>query len=138
MAEQPLQCEVITPEAKAFEGRADAVVIPAHDGEIGILKHRAPLVCKLGAGRLAIRRGDEEENWFIDGGFAQVLNNRVVILTQKARRAREIDLAEAEALLSEASEMKVTDDITCRRKEQAEASARARIRIAGRPESPHH
>ena len=43
-----LTCSVITPEAQVFDGAAESVVVPAHDGEIGILFNRAPLLAKLG------------------------------------------------------------------------------------------
>ena len=57
MAEQTFQCRVITPEAQVYDGQVEAVVIPAHDGEIGILFNRAPLLCKLGPGRMRVRMG---------------------------------------------------------------------------------
>jgi F-type H+-transporting ATPase subunit epsilon len=130
MASKTLQCSVITPEAAVYDGPADAVVVPAHDGEIGILPDRAPLLCKLGAGRLRVRIGNSEESWFVDGGFAQVLDNVVTVLTQRSIRPHEIDRAEAEAMLAEAQKMKTDDDVSARRKAEAEASARARLRIA--------
>jgi F-type H+-transporting ATPase subunit epsilon len=126
-----LRCSVITPEAQVYEGSAEFVVLPAHDGEIGILPDRAPLLCKLGAGRLRLRApGGVEESWFIDGGFAQVLENRVVVLTQKAVDPGQIDRARAQAQLAEARAMRADDEVAARRKVAAEASARAQLRIA--------
>ncbi len=130
MAEKTLQCSVITPEAQAFEGEVDSVVLPAHDGEIGILFNRAPLLCRLGAGSLRARHGMEEMTWFIDGGFAQVIDNRVTVLTKTAVPSEEINRADAEARLAEALEMPATDEITSRRKAQAVACARAQLRMA--------
>lgn len=126
-----LHCSVITPEAQVYDGMAESVVLPAHDGEIGILPHRAPLLCKLGAGKLRLRPvGGAEESWFIDGGFAQVIDNRVVVLTQKAVRPAEIDRARAQILLEEARSMPATDEVDYRRKTAAEESARAQLRVA--------
>jgi F-type H+-transporting ATPase subunit epsilon len=130
MAEKTLQCSVITPETQAFEGEVDAVVLPAHDGEIGILFNRAPLLCKLGAGSLRVRNGIEEESWFIDGGFAQVIDNQVTVLTNKAVPSENIVRADAEACLAKALEMPATDEIAASRKAQAVASARAQLRMA--------
>ncbi len=130
MSEQTFQCSLITPEAKVYEGAVEFVGIPAHDGEIGIMRDHAPLVCKLGAGEMRVSVGESKENWFIDSGFAQVLDNQVVVLTQKAVRAEDIDRFKAEDLLTEAHRIKVTDDISARKKTHAQASARAMRRMA--------
>ena len=130
MAEKTLQCSVITPEAQVFEGAVEAVVLPAHDGEIGILFNRAPLLCKLGAGSLRVRSDVGEESWFIDGGFAQVIDNQVTVLTKKAVPSEDITLADAQARLAEALEMPAVDEISAHRKAQAVAGARAQLRMA--------
>jgi F-type H+-transporting ATPase subunit epsilon len=130
MAKNKLHCSLITPEAMVFEDDVDFVSIPAHDGEIGLLFNRAPLVCQLGSGRLKIRNGVEEQIWFIDGGFAQVVDNRVTVLTQKALRPADINRAEASQALEQARHMPATDDAAARRRARAETSARARLRMA--------
>ena len=86
MAKQSdIQCSVLTPEKQVLEAAATAVVIPAHDGLIGILKNRAPLICELGKGELRIDTVDgKQERIQIDGGFASVRDNEVTILTEKA------------------------------------------------------
>ena len=81
---------VITPEQQVLEEIADEVVIPVHDGELGVLNLRAPLMCELGIGQLRYTRGAEPRRVFIDGGFAQVLNNRVTVLTSRALPAEQI------------------------------------------------
>ena len=129
MATRTLECSVITPEGRVFEGHVDSVVIPAHDGEIGILPDRAPLLCRLGAGRLRVSGQSKEQSWFIAAGFAQVLENQVTVLTQQAIDPDQIDRAQAEAQLAEARKMKVTDPVSDRRKARAEASARAQLRM---------
>ena len=130
MVTKALHCSVITPEQQVYEGDVDMVVIPAHDGEIGILVDRAPLLCKLGAGQMRVRHGTDEQRWFIDTGFAQVIDNTVIILTQEAIPQKELSLAEAMERLNEARQIEVTDDISARRRAQAEASARAQLRLA--------
>ena len=132
MPKELLQCSVITPEAQVFDGRVEFVVLPAHDGEIGVLPNRAPLLCRLGAGEMRVRGEGLHECWFVDAGFAQVLNNRVVVLTQKALRPDQIDPAQAEAQLAAARQMPVPDELTARRKDRAQAGARALLRMAGR------
>ena len=132
MTAETLQCSVITPAARVYDGQVRSVVIPAHDGKIGILPNRAALLCKLGTGRMRIRTDGAEESWFIDGGFARVLDNQVIVLTQEALPPARIDRSHAQALLAEARRIKVVDEITARRKAQLEAAARARLRIAAR------
>ncbi len=132
MARTPLTCSVITPEAKVFEAQVDEVVVPAHDGEVGIRRDRAPLVCLLGAGRLKVRVGEREECWFIDSGFAQVLDNRVVVLTRTAQRPEELSAEEARAALAALPKLAPPDEEGLRRRERLQAAARARIRMASR------
>lgn len=130
MPQYKLHCSLITPEAKIFEDEVDFVAIPAHDGEIGILLNRAPLVCQLGAGRMKIRNRDQEQVWFVDAGFAQVVDNRVVVLTQKALKPAEISRDEATQQLAGAHKMPTTDDDAFRKRSRAEDSARAKLRMA--------
>lgn len=85
-----IQVSVITPERQVLAEQADEVVIPAHDGELGVLNLRAPLMCELGIGQLRYMKGGQARRVFIDGGFAQVLENRVVVLTGRALRSEEI------------------------------------------------
>ena len=80
-----IKCSVITPERQVLDTAATQVIIPAHDGLIGILFNRAPLLCELGKGTLRINTvGEGEKQIPIDGGFAQVLDNEVIVLTERA------------------------------------------------------
>lgn len=90
---------VITPERQVLEAQTDSVVLPAHDGELGVLEQRAPLMCELGAGQLRYRQKGRMERVFVDGGFAQVHDDRVTVLTDFAVPAEEISdemIADAE------------------------------------------
>jgi F-type H+-transporting ATPase subunit epsilon len=78
-----LKVSVISPEAVLFEGEADAVVAPAYDGEIGILTGHAPLMALLGNGKLRLG-GGAGPSFTVSGGFMQVLNNDVRVVTEKA------------------------------------------------------
>jgi len=75
---------VITPERQVLEESSDAVVIPAHDGELGVLRDRAALMCELGIGQLRFTQAGRTSRLFIDGGFAQVYDNHVTVLTSRA------------------------------------------------------
>ena len=97
------QCSVVTPEQTVLDCEVTSVVFPAHDGELGVLLNRAPLVCKLGIGRLHAVSPEETHTMFIDGGFAEVVGNRLTILTEQACRPDEIDTEKAGQSLSSAS-----------------------------------
>ena len=81
-----LKVSVISPEAVLFEGETDAVVAPAYDGEIGILTGHAPLMTLLGDGTLRLGGGGGP-SFTVSGGFMQVLNNDVRVVTEKATPA---------------------------------------------------
>ena len=78
-----LKVSVISPEAVLFEGEADSVVAPAYDGEVGILTGHAPLMALLGEGKLRLGSGGGR-SFAVSGGFMQVLNNDVRVVTEKA------------------------------------------------------
>ena len=85
------QCSVVTPERAVLECEARFVAFPAHDGEIGILRGRSPLLCQLGIGPLRVESDDETHVLMIDGGFAQMVENRLTLLTEQAHPASEVD-----------------------------------------------
>ena len=104
------KCCVITPERAVLECDATFVAFPAHDGEMGVLFNRAPLVCKLGIGPLRVESPEGNRTLLIDGGFAEVVGNRLTILTEQAMAPDQIDRSAAEQALAEAREMKITDE----------------------------
>ena len=101
----PLHLEIVTPERRAFEGDVDEVIVPGSEGEMGILPHHAPLISMLGQGVLRLKRGGEEQEFAIFGGFLQVRPDRVVVLAETADLASEIDLERAERARREASQI---------------------------------
>src|SRR5205085_4600452 len=94
-----LQCVVVTPERAVLDEPADFVALPMYDGELGVLPGRAPLIGRLGYGELRLRRGGDTRRFFVDGGFAQVRENTVTVLTQRALKVEEIDVHAAEQAL---------------------------------------
>lgn len=65
-----------------FDGEADAVVAPASDGQVGILPNHAPFMTLLGEGTLTVRRADTVSRFSVRGGFLQVVENRVRVVTE--------------------------------------------------------
>jgi F-type H+-transporting ATPase subunit epsilon len=79
-----LKVSVISPEAVLFEGDAVSVVAPAFDGEIGILENHAPMMTLLGKGELRLGGGGADRRFNVEGGFLQVVENTVRIVTERA------------------------------------------------------
>jgi F-type H+-transporting ATPase subunit epsilon len=78
-----LKVSVISPEAVLYEGEADSVVAPAFDGEVGILTGHAPMMTLLGKGTLRLG-GSGGRTFSVDGGFLQVVDNMVRVVTEKS------------------------------------------------------
>jgi len=79
-----LKVSVISPERVLFEGESTSVVAPAFDGEVGILPHHAPMMTLLGKGELRLGAEGVDGRFLIDGGFLQVLNDTVRVVTERA------------------------------------------------------
>lgn len=124
------RCSVVTPERAVLECEARFVALPAWDGEIGILRGRAPLLCKLGIGRLRIEAPDAKHVLFVDGGFAEMLGDQLTILTEDARVPDELDRETATADLEAARALTVTDDASFEARQKALQRARTQLRLA--------
>lgn len=121
------QCTVVTPEQQVLDEAVTQAIVPAHDGQIGILTDRAPLLVKIGVGPLRLDlAGGQSRTFFVDGGIAQMKDNRLTILTQDATPAAEIDAESARAEYAEAEARIPTDDRT--REDRAHAMKRARVK----------
>jgi len=81
-----LNVSVISPEAVLYEGTTDSVVAPAFDGDVGILTGHAPMMALLGKGVLRLGIGGGQR-FNVEGGFLQVVDNNVRVVTEKASAA---------------------------------------------------
>ncbi len=79
-----MKVSVISPEATLFEGEAPSVIAPAFDGEVGILPQHAPMVTTLGCG--VLRVGEGTTRFQIEGGFLQVVDDVVRVVTEHATK----------------------------------------------------
>ena len=82
-----LKVSVISPERVLYEGTARGVIAPAFDGEMGILPMHAPLMTLLGRGTLRVDTADGEQRFQVDGGFLQVVDDAVRVVTEQATAA---------------------------------------------------
>ena len=123
-------CSVITPERAVLEADATFVAFPAHDGEVGILPGRAPLLFKMGIGSLRVETPEGNHSFFVDGGFAQMVENRLTLLTEQAKGVEEIDPAAAERALAEAREMPMVTEAEFAARQRAVRRAETQLHLA--------
>src|SRR3954447_23209079 len=108
-ASMAFQCTIVTPEAQALDESIQQAILPAHDGLIGILTDRAPLLVKLGVGPLRVDLASGQRYFLVDGGVAQMKDNKLTVLTTVATPASEIDAETARAEYAEAIARQPTD-----------------------------
>lgn len=83
--EKILKVSLVTPEGSVFEGPATAVQVPGFDGSFQVLYNHAALVAALVQGVVKIDRpGQPSAVFTINGGLAEVNNNQVTVLAEKA------------------------------------------------------
>ncbi|RMF88268.1 MAG: ATP synthase F1 subunit epsilon [Nitrospirae bacterium] len=75
-----MQVAIVTPTGEVYAGEADAVVGPGSLGEFGVLPGHTAYLSTLREGTVVVRQGREERRFAITGGFAEVRDDRVVIL----------------------------------------------------------
>jgi F-type H+-transporting ATPase subunit epsilon len=81
-----LRCMILTPDTLVAEIRVDSVVLPCHDGMVGILPGHVPFMGILASGQMRTRDADDmQQVFFIDGGVVHVRNNKLTILTRSVR-----------------------------------------------------
>ena len=131
-----LTLEIATPTRLVVTETVDEIVIPGSEGYFGVLAGHAPFLTTLGIGELMYRVGRDERYLAVSGGFAEVRNDKVIVLADTGERPDEIDRTRAERAreraerrLSGRSEVEVVD---YNRALLALARALTRIMTAGR------
>jgi F-type H+-transporting ATPase subunit epsilon len=128
-----LQCVVVTPESTVIDTPAEFVAVPLFDGEVGIASNRAPLIGRLGYGELRIRRdGSATTSVYVDGGFVQVADNVVSVLTNRASPATSLDAAAAREQLRTALASHAAGEQEMAIRDRRLLQARGQLRVARR------
>jgi F-type H+-transporting ATPase subunit epsilon len=131
----PLNLQIVTPERVLFEEEDVAsVTITGSQGELTILPSHAPLMTELRPGPLVFRKGDDEVDVALSGGFLEVRDDKVIVLADTAERSDELDLARAEEARRRAQERLATreGEIDIARAMAALERAQARLRVVER------
>ncbi|KXS45314.1 MAG: F-type H+-transporting ATPase subunit epsilon [Candidatus Frackibacter sp. T328-2] len=90
-----IQLDVVTPERVLYSEDVDMVIVPAIDGDLGVLPKHAPLITGLQVGSIRIKNNGEELEISTSGGFVEVKPDQVNILADAAEFPSEIDLERA-------------------------------------------
>ena len=123
---------IVTPETTTLDQMVDEVTLPLFDGEAGVLADHAPMIARLGPGELRIQTDSSTERFYVDGGFAQIDNNVVSVLTGKSMPAGEISLATARKSLDAAENLPKSNPQLMELRDKAIKQATTQIRMAER------
>ncbi|MFN2463346.1 MAG: ATP synthase F1 subunit epsilon [Candidatus Dormibacteria bacterium] len=131
----------MTAEGELLAAEAEMVVIPAADGEIGILDRHVPLLAVLKPGPLRVVNGADEQVFFVSGGFVDVGRDEkdatvVTVLADSGEHAADIDEAQAEEARREAErhleQRRGTEDFADAAAHLERSVARIRVAELGR------
>lgn len=125
-----IHCIVVTPEETVLESDASFVALPLFDGEIGIGKGHSPMIGRLGFGEMRIKEGDQTLRYYVDGGFVQVADNQVSVLTNRAMPAASLDADAAQTQITEALAAKTAGADQLAARDRLLSQARAQLRVA--------
>jgi F-type H+-transporting ATPase subunit epsilon len=125
-----LKCIVVTPEKTVRETAADFVALPLFDGEIGIAPGRAAMIGRLGYGEMRIRRGEKTDRYYVEGGFVEVLDGTVSVLTNRAVPTEELDEAVAREQLETARARPANTPELMTIRDRAVSASRAQLHVA--------
>ncbi|MFM9011319.1 MAG: FoF1 ATP synthase subunit delta/epsilon [Planctomycetota bacterium] len=132
-----VRCVITTPESTVLDTRAQSVSLPLFDGQRGVASGHAPFIGRLGAGEVRIRgeeggSADAVRRAFIDGGFVEVGQDVVTIITQRSIPAEKLDAAAARADLEQMRREPARGAEAIDARMRSEAAARALLRAAER------
>ena len=101
----PITLEIVSPEKLLLSRDVDMVVIPASEGDMGVLEGHSPTTVMLRGGIVSLYEGDRLlESLFVAGGFAEITPERCTVLAAEAMPVNELDRSEAEKRLRDAEE----------------------------------
>lgn len=109
-----IKFEITTPERVVYTDEVDSITIPTAKGEITVLPEHIPLIALLVPGELHIKKGNEEELMAVSGGFIEVRKDKVIVLSDTAELAHEIDVEAVEEAKKRAEKLlqeKRTDQV---------------------------
>ena len=99
----PIALEIVSPERLVLSRPVDMAVIPADEGDMGVLGGHAPMIVALRGGAIALYTGEEiTDRLFVSGGFAEITPDRCTVLATEAVPVADLRRAEGERRLAAA------------------------------------
>lgn len=96
-----IKCTILTPEKTFYEGEVDLAVVEAHDGTRGFLINHCPMFSALGIGALRLRTGDSTEQFYVEGGIAEIIDNKMIILAESAMNISDLNKSDIQKEMDE-------------------------------------
>ena len=127
-----INCIVVTPAETAVETEASSITLPLFDGDKGVMADHAPMIGRLGNGELKLEGPEGGSRFYIEGGFVQVLDNTVSILTTRVVAVEDLDSSALAEELSDTLAMPGNNDEELDLRERASDAVRAQLRVAQR------
>ena len=112
MAEEQgkIELEIVTPGKLLLSESADMIVVPGGEGDFGVLPGHAPMLSTVRAGTIDVYDGDKvSAQIFVEGGFAEVTDERCTVLAEEAMMVADIDKAAADVRLKDARDAQSAD-----------------------------
>jgi F-type H+-transporting ATPase subunit epsilon len=133
MSDKHLTLELVTPEKVAWSAPADFVVLPAADGEMGVLPGHQSFLVQLGAGEVRITDKSQIKRFAVSGGFAEIKDDVISLYAETAEAAEQINAERARQALEKAKAESVKPNLDPGHLAEIEASirrAQIRLRVA--------
>ena len=128
--DKTLTLEMTTPEKVALQGTAEFVVLPAFEGEMGILPGHESFLVQLKPGEVRVTKDGQVSRFAVSGGFAEIKDNKIALFAETAELADQIDAERANQALEKAKAELVKKDIDPLTLAAAEAAMRrAQVRL---------
>ena len=99
-----IKYELVCPESKVESGEADSVLVPGYEGDFTVLVNHAAYLSTLRPGMLKIFSSGNEIEYFVDSGFAEVSDQGLVVLAEKAIKRSDLDKGTINIMISELEE----------------------------------
>ena len=106
-----LKLEIVTPEKVAYSADVDGVVLPAVEGEMGVLPMHIPVLTQIKPGELVVSKGSTKQYLVVGEGFVSVDQTSVKVMTDMALESEHIDEGAAEAAVQRAREAIANKDL---------------------------
>jgi F-type H+-transporting ATPase subunit epsilon len=133
-----LRVVIVTPEQTVLDTTTDFVALPLYDGELGAAPGHAPMIGRLGYGELRIGRLPGEQSFYVDGGFVQIADNVVSVLTNRAIPVSRLDGDALQDQLQHALGQRAAGEDEIARRDKLVAQSRAQLRVARRQTAAAH